>query len=87
VNTVRLQRASGGPYAASTITVTVDDGANRIITLIETISLSKLTNLNGTIVISTKSYANKAIALELIGKAGMGPVEIVPMLISKGSTK
>ena len=75
--TVVAVRTSRKDVPKSTITVTVDDGANRIITPIETISLSNLTNLNGTIVISTKSYANKAIALELIRKAGTSPVVIM----------
>ena len=70
-------RTSRTDVLKSTITVTVHDRSNRISTPIETISLSKLTNLNGTIIIATKSYANKAIALELKDKAAAGPVIIM----------
>jgi 2-dehydropantoate 2-reductase len=75
--TVVAVRTSRKDVPKSTITVTVDDATNRIITPIETISLSNLNILNGTIVICTKSYANKAIALELKDKAGTGPVVIM----------
>jgi 2-dehydropantoate 2-reductase len=70
-------RTSRNDVPKSTITVTVHDRSNRISTPIETISLSRITNLNGTIVIATKSYANKAIALELKDKAAAGPVIIM----------
>jgi 2-dehydropantoate 2-reductase len=75
--TVVAVRTSRKDVPKSTITVRVDDGANRIVTPVETISLSNLDILNGTIIISTKSYANKAIALELKDKAGAGPVVIM----------
>jgi 2-dehydropantoate 2-reductase len=70
-------RTSRKDVPKGTITVTVHNGANRISTSVETISLSKLTNLDGTIVIATKSYANKAIALELKDKAATGPIVIM----------
>src|SRR5262245_40709673 len=63
------------PY--STITVTVQNGENRLSTPVDTISLSKLTRLDGTIVITTKAYANPAIALALKDKAATGPVVIM----------
>jgi 2-dehydropantoate 2-reductase len=75
--TVVAVRTSRKDVPKGTITVTVHNGANRISTPIETISLSKLTNLDGTIVIATKSYANKAIAQELKDKAATGPVVIL----------
>ena len=75
--TVIAVRTSRKDVPKGTITVTVHDGANSISTPIETISLSKLTNLNGTIVIATKSYANEAIARELKDKAAAGPVVIM----------
>jgi 2-dehydropantoate 2-reductase len=75
--TVIAVRTSRKDVPKGTITVTVHNGANRISTSVETISLSKLTNLDGTIVIATKSYANKAIALELKDKAATGPIVIM----------
>ena len=75
--TVVAVRTSRKDVPKGTITVTVHNGANRISTPTETISLSELTNLDGTIVIATKSYANKAIAQELKDKAVTGPVVIM----------
>lgn len=75
--TVVAVRTSRKDVPKGTITVAVNNGANRMSTPVETISLSKLTNLDGTIVIATKSYANKAIALELKEKAATGPVVIM----------
>jgi 2-dehydropantoate 2-reductase len=60
-----------------TVTVSVHDGAKRTSTPVTTISLSRLTHLDGTIVITAKSYANKAIALELKEKTATGPVVIL----------
>lgn len=70
-------RTSRKDVPKGTVTVTVQNGANRISTPIETISLSKLTRLDGTIVVTTKAYANQAIALELKDKAVTGPVVIL----------
>jgi len=70
-------RTSRKDVPRGTITVTVYNGASRISTPVETIPLSKLTSLDGTIVVTTKSYANKAIALELKDKAATGPVVIM----------
>lgn len=70
-------RTSRKDVPKGTVTVTVQNGANRINTPVETISLSRLTRLDGTIVVATKSYANKAIALELKDKAATGPVVIL----------
>lgn len=75
--TVVAVRTSRNDVPKSTITVTVNNGADRISIPIGTISLSKLTDLDGTIVIATKSYANKAIALELAQRAATGPVVIM----------
>lgn len=75
--TVVAVRTNRKDVPKGTITVTVHNGANRINTPVETISLSKLTSLDGTIVIATKSYANKAIAQELKDKAATGPVVIL----------
>ena len=70
-------RTSRNDVQKSTITVTVHNGANHVSTSVETISLSKLADLDGTIVIATKSYTNKAIALELRNKAVTGPIVIM----------
>jgi len=70
-------RTSRDDVPKSTITVTVHNGANHISTPVETISLSKLAALDGTIVIATKSYTNQAIALELKSKAATGPIVIM----------
>lgn len=70
-------RTSRKDVPKGTITVTVHNRTNRISAPIETISLSKLTNLDGTIVIATKSYANEAMALELADKAATGPIVIM----------
>lgn len=75
--TVVAVRTSRKDIPKGTVTVTVHNGANRISAPVETISLSKLTNLDGTIVIATKSYANKAIAQELKDKAVTGTVVIM----------
>lgn len=75
--TVVAVRTSRNDVPRGTITVTVHNGANRISTPVETISLSRLTRLDGTIVITTKSYANKAVARELKDKAAKGPVVIM----------
>lgn len=60
----------------STITVAVHNGVSHIDVPIETSSLSRLTSLDGTIVITTKSYANHAIAQELQRKTA-GPIVIM----------
>ena len=75
--TVVAVRTSRKDVLKGTITVTVQNGSNRLSTPVETISLSRLTNLDGTIVIATKSYANKAIALQLKDKAARGPLVIM----------
>src|SRR5690349_22860878 len=44
---------------------------------VETVSLSNLTHIDGTIVIAAKSYANPAIAQALRDKAATGPVVVL----------
>ena len=75
--TVVAVRTSRKDVPKGTITVTVHNGANRMSAPVETISLSKLARLDGTIVIATKSYANKAVAQELGDKAVTGPVVVM----------
>lgn len=70
-------RTSRHDVPKGTIAVTVRNGANRISTPVQTISLSNLTSLGGTIVITAKSYANTAIALALKDKTATGPVVIM----------
>ncbi|MEO7910043.1 MAG: 2-dehydropantoate 2-reductase [Roseiflexaceae bacterium] len=70
-------RTSRDDVPKGTITVTVQNGANRIRTPVETVSLAKLKHLDGTIIIAAKSYANKAIVRELKDKAATGSVVIL----------
>jgi len=70
-------RTSRDDVPKGTSNVTVYTGANSISLPVETISLSKLTKLEGTIVITTKSYTNTAIAQELKDKAAASPIVIM----------
>ena len=69
-------RTSRSDVPKSTINVTVQDGINRVTVPIETISLSNLTMLDGTVVITTKSYTNPAIADLLKERKATGPLVI-----------
>lgn len=75
--TVIAVRTSRKDVAKDAITVGVLNGANQISVPVETISLSKLTRLDGMLVITAKSYSNQAIAQELKGKAVSGPIVIM----------
>jgi len=75
--TVLAVRTSRKDVLKSAITITVQNGSNRISPPVETISLFKLTRLDGIIVVTSKSYANQAIARELKDKAAAGPVVIL----------
>ncbi|MBV9733766.1 MAG: ketopantoate reductase family protein, partial [Verrucomicrobia bacterium] len=70
-------RTSRNDVPKSTINVTVRDGINRVTAPIETISLSNLTRLDGTVVITTKSYTNPAIADLLKERKATGPLVIM----------
>ncbi|MBV9873803.1 MAG: ketopantoate reductase family protein, partial [Verrucomicrobia bacterium] len=70
-------RTSRNDVPKSTINVTVRDGINRVTAPIETISLSKLTRLDGTVVITTKAYTNPAIADLLKERKATGPLVIM----------
>jgi 2-dehydropantoate 2-reductase len=70
-------RTSRNDVPKSTINVTAQDGTNRVSAPIETISLSNLTSLNGTLVITTKSYTNPVIALLLKERKTTGPLVIM----------
>lgn len=75
--TVVAVRTSRKDVAKCAITVGVHNGADHVSIPVETISLSKLTRLDGTLVITAKSYANQAIAQELKDKAAAGPIVIM----------
>ena len=70
-------RTSRNDVPKSSINVTVQDATNRITAPIETISLSNLTNLDGILVIATKSYTNQAIAHLLKERKATGPLIIM----------
>ena len=70
-------RTSRNDVPKSTITMTVQDGANRVTTPIETISLSNLAEMDGIVVVATKSYTNHAIAHALIERKATGPLVIM----------
>ncbi len=59
------------------VEVRLQNGADRIDARVETVGLSRLRRPDGTIAIAAKSYANKAIAAELAGKAAGCPLVIL----------
>jgi 2-dehydropantoate 2-reductase len=59
------------------LTITVRSGTAGISVPVETISLCRLTHLQGTIVIAAKSHANKAIVPVLKERAASGPLVIM----------
>ena len=70
-------RTSRNDVPKSMIDVTVQDASNRVTAPIETISLSNLAKLDGTAVITTKSYTNQAIADLLKERKATGPLVIM----------
>jgi 2-dehydropantoate 2-reductase len=70
-------RTSRNDVPKSTIDVAVQDASNRVTAPIETVSLSNLARLDGTVVITTKSYANQAIADLLTERKATGPLVIM----------
>jgi 2-dehydropantoate 2-reductase len=70
-------RTSRNDVPKSMIDVTVQDASNRVTGPIETISLSNLARLDGTVVITTKSYTNQAIADLLKERKATGPLVIM----------
>jgi 2-dehydropantoate 2-reductase len=75
--TVVAVRTSRNDVPQSTVNVMVKGGTDQVTTPIKTISLAKLTNLDGTLVITTKSYTNQAIALALKERNASGPLVIM----------
>lgn len=61
----------------STVTVTVGNGPDRESAAVETVSLSRLSRIRGTIVVCAKSYANSAIAHALQEKAATGSIVVM----------
>jgi 2-dehydropantoate 2-reductase len=72
--TVVAVRTSRGDVAYGTVTVTLQNGTDRLSALVETVSLARLRELDGLIVVASKAYANDAIARELAGRAAAGPI-------------
>lgn len=70
-------RTSRNDVPKSKIEVTVQDASNRVTAPIETISLSNLARLDGTVVIATKSYTNQTIADLLKARKATGPLVIM----------
>jgi 2-dehydropantoate 2-reductase len=70
-------RTSRNDVPKTAIEITVQDATNRVSAPIETISLSNLARLEGTVVIATKSYTNQAIADLLKEKKADGPLVIM----------
>jgi 2-dehydropantoate 2-reductase len=75
--TVVAVRTSKHDVPRGIVTVTLGDGAVRARIPVETISLSRLTQVAGTIVVATKAYANDAVALQLVDKGAAGPVVVM----------
>ncbi len=70
-------RTSRTDIPKSIVTIAMRNGERQIRTPIETVSLSELPSLHGTIVIASKAYANEAIARQLKDKSATGPVVIL----------
>jgi 2-dehydropantoate 2-reductase len=70
-------RTSRRGFPKRTVKVTVRSGADEVSALVETISLSELRRLDGTMVIAAKSYANEGIAQALKDRAATGPIVIM----------
>jgi 2-dehydropantoate 2-reductase len=70
-------RTSRNDVSRGTVTATVQNGPNRVSAAVETVSLSKLTSLDGLIVIAAKSYVNRALAGWLKEKAITGSLVIM----------
>ena len=71
---VRTQN-SESPW--QTIKVSLHHGADRMHVSVETVGLSKVTNLDGIVAITAKSYANKSISLGLRNKLIKGPLVVM----------
>jgi 2-dehydropantoate 2-reductase len=71
-------RTSINDVPTGKITITVRSGTDSLLEVpVETVSLSRLPELDGIVVVTAKSYANKAIASALAGKIITGPLVIM----------
>jgi 2-dehydropantoate 2-reductase len=70
-------RTSRSDVARASIVVTVQGDGEPISVPVETVSLAALTELAGTIVVATKSYANAALAQSLRPKSGASPLVVL----------
>ncbi|MBX0330812.1 2-dehydropantoate 2-reductase [Oscillochloris sp. ZM17-4] len=70
-------RTSRDDVLRSAVMITTYDRGRPISTPVETISLSELRQIDGIIVIASKSYANQAIARALRDRAALGPIVIM----------
>lgn len=70
-------RTSRSDVPKGTVTVTVQNGPQELHVPLEMVSLSQLGQIEGTIVVAAKAYANAAIAAELVRKRASGPVVIM----------
>jgi 2-dehydropantoate 2-reductase len=71
-------RTSRDDVSPGRITVAIHNGMGAVLKAsVKTVSLSKLARLDGIIVLTTKSYANTALAAALVKKAATGPVIIM----------
>jgi 2-dehydropantoate 2-reductase len=70
-------RTSKSDVAPGEINITVRGAERELKVLVETISLVRLKMLDGIAVVTTKSYANKAIATTLVKKGFSGPIVIL----------
>jgi 2-dehydropantoate 2-reductase len=75
--TVVAVRTSRQDIPAGVVPVTLRSGDAVLRVPVETISLAELVQLNGTIVVTTKAYANQAIAGALKAKGATGPIIIM----------
>jgi 2-dehydropantoate 2-reductase len=71
-------RTSTRDVVAGKIIITVRSGADAVLEVpVETVSLSRLPELDGIVVVTAKSYANKAIASAIASKIVTGPLVIM----------
>lgn len=70
-------RTSRADVAPGTATITLDHGGELLRAAVETVSLSRLSRLDGTVVVTAKAQANAAIAHELEERRFTGPVVIM----------
>ncbi len=70
-------RTSRTDMQQAAIPVGVHNGANRTSVSVETVSLSNLTEVDGTIVVATKAYTNGLVAQTLRQISAIGPIVIM----------